>query len=175
MVPALYIILLFFGEKNLYAGQEKLTMDQNIQLSSEIFRYGDIIPTMYTCHGENKSPQLQWNQIEHTQSYTLIVEDPDAPRGTYIHWVLFNIPANVTELPEKILASKIGATDGINSSGKTGYVGPCPPSGMHRYFFTLYALNIKLKLANNATAQQVKKAMEGHIIAQGSLLGLFGV
>ena len=169
-----FYLLLFFTAQNMVSGQEKLTMNQNVQLTSEIFRYGDIIPIMYTCHGENKSPQLQWNQIENAQSYTLILEDPDAPKGTYVHWVLFNIPGNITELPEKILASKIGATDGINSAGKRGYIGPCPPPGMHRYFFTLYALNIKLKLGSNTTAQEVKKAMEGHIISQGSLLGLFG-
>lgn len=174
MIFILYLIF-FFATPIAVCGQEKLTMDQNMQLTSEIFRYGDIIPTMYTCHGENKSPQLQWNEIENAASYALIVEDPDAPKGTYIHWVLFNIPAHITELPEKVLASRIGAVDGINSAGKTGYFGPCPPSGMHRYFFTLYALNIKLKLKNNATSAEVKNAMEGHIIAQGSLLGLFGV
>lgn len=137
-------------------------------LTSDDFVQGGIIPKLFTCDGENKSPELKWGPVPAgTRSFTLIMEDPDAPGGTFTHWVAFDIPPTVTELPE---GAQTIAKGGLNGTGKLGYTGPCPPSGTHRYVFTLYALDIpSLSLANGAARTEVTKALMPHVAAEAQL------
>ncbi len=141
-------------------------------VTSTVFTEGAKIPDKYSCKGQNISPPLQWRGAPApTKSYALILEDPDAPVGTFYHWVDYNIPASQTQIPEG--AQKVG-TPGKNGAGKLGYTGPCPPSGTHRYIFNLYALDVPtLSLTEGATHDQVENAIQGHILAQGKLMGLF--
>ena len=148
-----------------------------IQLTSEAFSDGTMIPKRFTCDGADISPPLSWSDLPtETGSLALICDDPDAPVGTWDHWVLFNIPATATGLPEDVSAKASlddGSIHGNNSWGRPGYGGPCPPGGTHRYFFKLYALDTKLDLKTGATKSQLVKAMEGHILAQGQLMGTY--
>ena len=150
---------------------------QTLRLTSAEFKDGDPIPAIYTCDGANVSPPLAWSGVPAgTRSFALIVDDPDAPRGTYTHWVLFDLPAQATGLPEGVPAEPTpssGGRQGTNSANKVGYTGPCPPSGTHRYVFTLYALDAMLDLPAGATKQEVLDAMQGHILAEGSLMGRY--
>jgi hypothetical protein len=144
----------------------------SLELTSDAFVNGQSIPAKYSCVGKNISPALAWNEAPAgTQSLALIVDDPDAPGGTWVHWVLFNIPADRHSLPEN--ADTGAMSVGKNSWGDLGYGGPCPPSGTHRYFFKLYALDTSLNLSPGATKEQVLKEVEGHILAQGELMGTF--
>lgn len=148
-----------------------------LELTSPAFSNGAPIPRRYSCDGEDISPPLAWrNAPAGTQAFALIMDDPDAPRGTWTHWVLFDIPASVTSLPEKVpaVAAPPGlGTHGKNSWGRLGYGGPCPPRGVHRYFFRLYALDAPLKLGSNALKEELLQAASGHILAQGQLLGVY--
>ena len=149
-----------------------------LQLKSSDFASGQKIPKQFTCEGEDISPALSWNDPPAgTKSFALIVDDPDAPAGTWVHWVIWNIPASTHQLPENLAKSDRldnGATQGRNDFGKTGYNGPCPPPGKaHRYFFRLYALDGKLTLPPGASRQQLDGAMQGHILAQAEYLGTF--
>jgi Raf kinase inhibitor-like YbhB/YbcL family protein len=148
-----------------------------IQLTSNAFIEGAMIPQRYTCDGENISPPLLWTGVPPgTRSLALICDDPDAPVGIWDHWVLYNIPANATGLPQSIPEKTIldtGAVHGSNSWGRIGYGGPCPPGGTHRYFFKLFALDTLLDLKSGATTSQLLEAMEGHVLAQGQLMGKY--
>ena len=144
----------------------------SLTLTSDAFANGQSIPSKYSCVGKNISPALAWNEPPAgTQSFALIVDDPDAPMGTWVHWVLYNISPEKRNLEEAL--SMTGQNVGKNSSGNLGYDGPCPPSGTHRYFFKLYALDSSLSLSPGATKEQVLKEMKGHILAQGELMGTF--
>ena len=149
-----------------------------LQISSTAFPEGGSIPKIYTCDSDNVSPPLAWSGAPTgTKSLALIVDDPDAPMGTWVHWVLFDIPASLSSLPEAVdrtpTVQGIG-TQGKNDFGKTGYGGPCPPRGKpHRYFFKLYALDMALNLKAGASKAEVEKAMRGHILAQGLLIGTY--
>lgn len=145
----------------------------SLSLESPSFATNTMIPKHHTCDGSNLSPGLRWNYpAPNTQSFVLIADDPDAPAGTWVHWVLFNIPADTRELMEGG-GTPVGAISGTNSFGKTGYQGPCPPSGTHRYFFTLYALDTQLNLDEHATKNEVISAMQGHIIDQAEIFGTY--
>jgi hypothetical protein len=143
-----------------------------IQLTSSAFTEGSTIPKKYTCDGEDISPALEWSGVpQGTKSLALIVDDPDAPVGTFVHWVLYDIPADATGLPEGVTGT---GTLGKSSFGKTGYGGPCPPKGpAHRYYFKLYALDTALGLKAGSTKAEVEKAMQGHILAQGQVMGKY--
>jgi Raf kinase inhibitor-like YbhB/YbcL family protein len=144
----------------------------SLTLTSDAFATGQSIPAKYSCVGKNISPALAWNDPPAgTKSLALIVDDPDAPAGTWVHWVLYNIPANLHNLPESTDMS--GMSVGKNSSGNMRYDGPCPPNGTHRYFFKLYALDSTLSLSPGATKEQILNAMKDHILAQGELMGTF--
>lgn len=153
--------------------------DMSLDLKSDAFVNGQSIPAKYSCIGKNVSPALTWSDPPAgTQSFALIVDDPDAPMGTWVHWVLFNIPADQRSLAEDlpVTGKNVGAGAiyfGINSSGNTRYDGPCPPSGTHRYYFKLYALDTLVDLLPGATKEELLKAMQGHILAQGELMGTF--
>ncbi|HQP90725.1 MAG TPA: YbhB/YbcL family Raf kinase inhibitor-like protein [Bacteroidales bacterium] len=152
-------------------------MSTNIIVKSDSFSDGGMIPAKYTCDGANISPQLSWdNAPKGTKSFVLICEDPDAPMGTFTHWVLYNIPADVHELPENLPKDKIlpnGAKQGITDFKKVGYGGPCPPNGTHRYYFKLYALDTLLNLEPALKKEDILKAMNGHILAQGQIMGKY--
>lgn len=151
--------------------------DMSITVTSSAFSEGDDIPSMYTCDGENVSPPLQWSGIPgNAKSIALIVDDPDAPRGPFTHWVLYNVPKEMKELPEHMHLNahlSDGSLQGVNDAGKTGYTGPCPPSGTHRYQFTVYALGIKLALAARVHVGELRRAMQGHVLAEGRLTGKY--
>lgn len=147
-----------------------------MKITSQAFSNNSYIPKKYTCDGENINPPLSINEIPaNTKSLVLIVDDPDAPMGTWVHWVVFNIdppPAGGTkEIAENSVPQ--GATLGKNDFGKLEYGGLCPPSGTHRYFFKIYALDTLLDLASGAAKAEVEKAMKGHILDQGKLIGLY--
>jgi Raf kinase inhibitor-like YbhB/YbcL family protein len=146
-------------------------------LSSPDFKNGDTIPLRYTCSGDNKSPALKWASIPGgARSLALIADDPDAPMGTFVHWVLYNIPPSTNGLPEGVStsASVTNAEQGVNGRGSVGYTGPCPPPGKpHHYHFRLYALDQKMDLRPGATAEQVQAAMNGHVLAKTELVGVF--
>ncbi len=148
-----------------------------LTLSSSAFAPGQSIPDDYSCKGRNISPELAWTGAPaNTASFALILDDPDAPAGTFVHWVLFNIPGTSKSLAKGLPHEATftdGAAQGKNSGNRQYYEGPCPPSGTHRYFFKLYALDTRLELPPGATADQVTKAMQGHILAQGELMGTF--
>jgi hypothetical protein len=149
----------------------------NVELRSTAFHDGEMIPKAYTCDGQNVSPPLSWSGIPvRTKSIALIMDDPDAPRGTWVHWVLFNIPPDTKDLPEKTPINPAltnGARHGMNSWPKLGYGGPCPPSGIHRYYFKIYALDFVLPQQPGITKEQLLNSMEGHILAQGQLMGRY--
>jgi len=151
------------------------TMD--IKISSSAFGEGGIIPSKYTCDGENISPPLSLSDAPAgTAAFALINDDPDAPAGTWVHWVIYNIPAAEKELKEGIPPVKNldnGAVQGLNDFGKSGYGGPCPPGGTHRYYFKIYALDTKLDLQGDITKEKLIDAMKGHILAEGQLMGKY--
>jgi len=149
------------------------------EIASSAFSGAGMIPKKFTCDGPDVSPPLRWTQAPaKTQSFALIVDDPDAPVGTWVHWVLYNLPANTTELPEGVEKQEqltSGATQGRNDFRRIGYGGPCPPPGTpHRYFFKLYALDTKLTLKAGATKAELERAMKGHILGQAELIGRYG-
>lgn len=153
-----------------------------MKLESSAFAANGLIPAEYTCDGSNISPALNWGTPPaKTQSLALIVEDPDAPGGTYTHWMIYNLPAIATGIPEGVTAQPIllqpqeikGAVQGKNDFGKIGYGGPCPPSGTHRYFFKLYAVDRQLNLTTGITKEQLLLAMDGHILATAELIGRY--
>jgi Raf kinase inhibitor-like YbhB/YbcL family protein len=149
-------------------------------LTTGAFTAGGSIPSKYTCDGADVSPALSWSGTPAgTVAFALIADDPDAPAGTWVHWVLFNLPGTATSLPEGVaktdqLADLGGALQGRNDFRRVGYGGPCPPPGKpHRYFFKLYALNAALPLKAAATKQEVERAMRGHVLAETSLMGTY--
>lgn len=148
------------------------------QISTKAFRSGGPISKKHTCDGPDVSPPLAWNDPPTgTQSLALIVDDPDAPGGTWVHWVLYDLPPQTRELPEGVPKDRQlpnGACQGRNDFGKVGYNGPCPPRGRaHRYFFKLYALDSKTGLKPSATKRDLEHAMKGHILAQAEMIGKF--
>jgi Raf kinase inhibitor-like YbhB/YbcL family protein len=145
----------------------------NFTLNSTAFAEGQTIPAKYTCDGANASPPLRWDGPPQAKSLVLIVDDPDAPGGTFTHWVLYDILGAQRELPE---GSPGAGIPGMNDFSKAGYGGPCPPraNGPHRYFFTLYALDIpSLKLPGGRPRQEIERAMQGHVVGQAKLIGTY--
>ncbi len=149
-----------------------------INMQSSAFEDGTAIPRVHTCDDKDVSPPLSWSGVpQGTQSLALIMDDPDAPVGTWVHWVIYDMPPTLTGLPENVEKSpKVAGigTQGTNDFRRVGYGGPCPPPGKpHRYFFKLYALDTQLNLAPGATKAELEKAMRGHILAQGQLMATY--
>lgn len=149
-----------------------------MQLTSPAFSLEQSIPRRFTCEGENINPELSWQDApSETKAFVLIVHDPDAPRaGGYTHWVLYNVPAQVNRIPENLPKEQAipgFGLQGKNDGGKIGYTGPCPPSGRHRYFFRLSALNQEISIAPGATLKEVAEAMSKHVIARAELMGTY--
>ena len=147
-------------------------MARTFTLTSPAFRNGASIPTAYTCDGKNFSPPLRWTAPpKRTRSFALLMDDPDAPSGTFTHWIGWNIPAQARSIPRAAHAP----VEGANGAGRPGYTGPCPPSGpAHHYVFRLYALNAKLRLARGAGVAAFKSALRGHVLATAKLTGRYG-
>jgi Raf kinase inhibitor-like YbhB/YbcL family protein len=157
---------------------QKEAAPATLDLTSADFVAGATIPKAFTCDGGDASPALAWKApAAGTQSFALIADDPDAPMGTWVHWVIFNMPAMLRSLPQnfpKDEQSTDGTRQGKNDFGKIGYGGPCPPPGKpHRYFFKLYALDTKLNLNPGATKKDVELAMQGHILVRGEYMGRY--
>lgn len=145
-----------------------------LTLKSSAFTQGTSIPSQYTCDGADQSPPLSWSDApKGTQTFVLILEDPDAPAGTWDHWILYNLPASTSELAENIKNFPTGTQIGQNSWGHQTYNGPCPPDREHRYFFNLYALNSSLALPNGASKKQVESALQNHILEKTQLMGYY--
>ena len=167
------------------AKKKKPAVKSGLRLSSSSFLGGGMIPAQYTCKGKNISPELSWKGAPvGTKSFAVIVDDPDAPTQTWVHWVLFNIPAKVAgvindtyEITENFPRDEKtpeGITQGSNDFNKIGYDGPCPPSGVHRYYFKLYALDEVLSLAAGSTKDQLLRAIKGHQLGYTQIMGLCG-
>ena len=165
-------LILFFGDKLMA-----------LSLSSSAFQANEAIPKPFTCDGEDKSPALTWTDPPaNTKSFALIMDDPDAPPGTWVHWVIYDIPADQTQLPEALPkgeslpnGAKQGLVWGVQDFSKVGYFGPCPPPGKaHRYYFKLYALDRELNLPPKATKFDLEKAMQGHVLGEATLMGTYG-
>jgi Raf kinase inhibitor-like YbhB/YbcL family protein len=165
----------------LAAGGTSAEDNMALTLTSTAFTDGGEIPAPYTCQGEDKAPPLAWSGVpDNTRSLVLIMDDPDAPdpkapRMTWVHWVLYNLPPDARSLPEGATAQDLpaGTGEGVNDWSRTGYGGPCPPIGRHRYFHKLYALDTTLKDLHLPTKVQVETAMQGHVIAQAELVGTY--
>jgi len=152
---------------------------EQISISPDTFKDGSSLPVEQTCDGDDCSPALSWEGLpDSTRSITLIADDPDAPGQTFVHWVIYNIPADSSGLPPGVSKNNTlddGILQGNNDFGRIGYNGPCPPLGKaHRYFFKVYALDTKLSLKSGATKSQLEAAMSGHILAQGEMIGKYG-
>jgi Raf kinase inhibitor-like YbhB/YbcL family protein len=148
-----------------------------MRLLSDSFSADSMIPLKFSCEGEGISPSLKWEDVPfETRSFALIVDDPDAPNRTFVHWVLYDLPLQTRNLPEGVPTEPMlqgGGIQGTNDVGQFGYTPPCPPSGMHRYFFKLYALDAPLGLDFGATKEEVEAAMGNHILATAELIGRY--
>jgi len=143
-----------------------------IQITSSAFYQGEVIPKQYTCDGAGINPPLNFSNIpQEAKSLVLIVDDPDAPIGTFTHWLVWNISPQTLEIKENSLPQN--AVEGTNTSGRTKYISPCPPSGQHRYFFKIYALDIILNLSSNSDRKVLENAMTGHVLDNGELMGVY--
>jgi len=176
------IILFYFAFWFISSNQQVLKAERGdimeLELTSSVFKNNQTIPQKYTCEGEDISPPFNWTGVpEDTKSFALIVNDPDAPVGIWVHWVIYNIPSDITELSEGIATNKTldsGAIQGVNDFRRIGYGGPCPPLGSpHRYFFKLYALDSTLDLSPGANKSQVEEAIQEHILDKTELVGLY--
>jgi len=178
-LAALFILLVASGaivsKSNLFAGGKSAMA---FKVKSSAFGSGAEIPKKFTCEAADVSPALEWSEAPaKSASFALIADDPDAPVGTWVHWVLWNLPASAQSLPEGVAKREQlddGTRQGRNDFRKIGYNGPCPPPGKpHRYFFRLYALDAKLDLAPGATRQELDAAMKGHILGEAEYMGTF--
>lgn len=180
MRPSLLVIvtaaLLFFSPVQ-QAAFSAMKGGQPMEITSSGFKAAGPIPAICTCDGQDISPSLSWKEVPAgVQSLALICDDPDAPAGTWVHWVIYNIPPRTEGLMENVKGESEfpdGMKQGRNSWSKIGYGGPCPPSGTHRYYFKLYALDAMLDLAPGATKAQVLAAMQGHVLAEAQLMGTY--
>lgn len=177
-VPVLLMPIVSCGSSASHSKHVRDSSPSGFGIESPAFEQGGMIPSRYTCSGEDVSPALRWTAPPAgTRSLVLIAEDPDAPGGVWTHWVVYNLPAGVREMPGNVPKrdnAPGGGLQGRNSFGRIGYGGPCPPPGhAHRYFFRLYALDMVLSLKAGATKQEVLEAAKGHILAQAHWMGRF--
>ncbi len=173
-IAATIIALAVIGIIIASANSERGDSMKELKVSSSAFAHNGYIPAKYACDGENVSPPLLIEGIpENAESLVLIMDDPDAPVGTWDHWILINIPVNHDRTAVSIRENAAPGTQVLNSFGRHEYGGPCPPSGTHRYFFKAYALDEELKVNPDSGKRGVEKAMEGHIVAKGEMIGLY--
>ncbi len=175
----LLLALILILSNQIFSQTKSQGKKMEIKVYSSAFKQGGFIPSKYTCEGANVSPQLHWiDAPKNVKSFAIILDDPDAPGGNFVHWVIYNIPGNTKELHEDVTPSRNIPEEvmlGTNSFGRIGYGGPCPPPGKpHRYFFHLYALDtIMHHLESGATKQQLLKAMEGHVLGENQIMGKY--
>jgi len=183
-IPIIFLILIIIVgcsvEKEKIIQDEKINIEkeikpiegvENMKLTSPVFKNNGAIPSEYTCDGEDISPELNIENVpENAKSLALIMDDPDAPAGTWVHWVVWNIPANTKVIPK---GTSPKGVKGKTNFGRLGYGGPCPPSGTHRYFFKLYALDTILNLKEGSSKKDLENAMQGHIIEKTELMGTY--
>lgn len=170
IVVSLVLLLLVLGVSGKHASLRS-TISLSMKLVSPAFANNGTIPSAYTCDGQNINPPLSFEDVPiDTKSLVLIVDDPDAPMGTWVHWVVFNIPPIVHQIQEN---SSPQGVESVTSFGKPGYGGPCPPTGVHHYHFKLYALDSMLSLDQSAKKFDVEQAMQRHIVAHTELVGLY--
>jgi hypothetical protein len=156
----------------IFVGISNMNAASSISITSPSFQAGGDIPAKFTCNGTNVSPELQISRVPNeAKSLVLIVDDPDAPRGLFTHWIVWNIDPKTTRVAEN--NAPTAGVQGTNDFGKRNYGGPCPPSGTHRYFFKIFALDIKLELKPSARRAELDAAMRGHILAQGELMARY--
>lgn len=173
LIIAIIFSIIFWQKVQKKETSEGIKLSRKMKISSPAFEENSKIPKKYTCDGENINPPLEIKEIpEGTQSLVLIVEDPDAPMGKFLHWLVFNIDPKVNFIEENSLP--FGSIQGKNDFGQEGYGGPCPPFGQHRYFFKVFALDKKLNLPSGAKLNEIENAMEGHILDQAELIGVYG-
>ena len=175
---AMALVLSACSTEEVETPQTALVGVPSLEVTSPAFAEGAEIPERFTCDGEDASPPLRWSGgPDRTRSYALIVDDPDAPGGAFVHWVVYDISSDATGLPEGISSTETiatGGSQGVNGFGRVGYGGPCPPrGGPHRYFFMLFALDGELDLQAGATRSDLLRAMNGHVVGQGSLMGTY--
>jgi len=174
VVVLIVLVVLVVGVVFVYfqlRAEKEVIQIGNLKLTSSSFQENEEIPDKHTCRGENVNPLLNFSDVsEGTKSFVLIVDDPDASLGTWVHWVVWNIPAETRKIEENSVPQ--GALQGVNDFGDNKYGGPCPPFGTHRYIFKLYALDTMLDLDENSGKRDVEAAMQGHILAQTKLIGL---
>jgi Raf kinase inhibitor-like YbhB/YbcL family protein len=176
-----FILAIFFSLASWFGFPTRIAdrgVPMSFELKSSDFAAGSTIPQQFTCTGTDISPALQWSGAPaNAKSFALIADDPDAPVGTWVHWVLYNLPASARSLPQNFPKSEKGqdgTLQGRNDFGKIGYGGPCPPPGKpHRYFFKLYALDSQLDLKPGASKKEVERALQSHILAQAETMGRF--
>jgi len=179
VLVAMTAIIICGCEKQKKPGEisEERSQQMTVSVSSSAFQEGGMIPAKYTCDGNDVSPPLTWAGIPAgAKSIALIGDDPDAPVGTWVHWVMWNIPPDVHELPENVPPKPElpdGSRQGMSDFRRPGYGGPCPPSGVHRYYFKVYALDTMLDLPSSARKGELLKAMKGHVLAEGQLMGKY--
>lgn len=178
VLVGLATFLAFCGAYPLAMVRAKGGQNMSMTIKSPAFEEGEAIPRKYTCDGKDVSPPLEWANVpKETKALALICDDPDAPMGTFVHWVLYDLPVgSTTNLSENLPADEMlanGAKQGKNNFGKLGYRGPCPPGGTHRYYFKLYALDAETGLAPGAGKSELLEAMEGHVLAEGQLMGTY--
>jgi Raf kinase inhibitor-like YbhB/YbcL family protein len=178
-MPPRIFITLFLTLVLPFALPEAKTWAQSVIVKSPAFAAGTMIPRVYTCSGADRSPPLVWTGVPRSaKSLALIVDDPDAPAGTWVHWVIFNVPAREPRLEEGVAKTESladGTRQGVNSFGKVGYDGPCPPPGdPHHYHFRLFALDSILNLRAGAGAADLEAATRGHVVATAEIIGKFG-
>ena len=165
----LLLILIIFFPVGVYADNVVQKEAMTMRLTSPEFENNSLIPVKFTCEGEDINPTLDISDIPAgTQELALIVDDPDAPMGTWVHWVVYNIPV-VSQIKENSSPGRAG----VNNLGRQDYHGPCPPSGTHRYFFKIYSLDKKLELPEGVSKVKLEKAMHGHILDKAELIGLY--
>lgn len=165
----LVLVLLLFAAASMQAKEVKMSQ---MKLSSSAFRHSGEIPALYSCDGSDTSPPLAIEGVpKEAKSLALVMDDPDAPAGTWVHWVLWNIDPSTERIAQG--SAPRGAEQGVNSWRRKSYGGPCPPSGRHRYYFRLYALSERLNLPSNSTRKELDQAMKGKILAQAELLGVY--
>lgn len=176
--PIMYKYIGIFVCSTLIGASDNVKLT-SFQLTSPAFQQGETIDSIYTCSGKNKMPVLSWTGVpKNTETFAIICDDPDAPTAEpWVHWVVFNIPGTTTSLTKSLGRTKQfedGTTQGMNTSSRIGYDGPCPPRAkVHRYFFKIYALDTELKLNAGSTKKQLLNAMKGHILAQAELMGTY--
>jgi len=177
-VKGIFLILLIIASlmiHALYATERKEGGEMELSVQSTGFSEGEMIPVKYTCDGEDVSPPLQWSAgPDGTRSYAVIADDPDAPVGTWVHWVIYDIPPDTRTLAEAVAGSEKveGCLQGKNDFKRFGYGGPCPPGGTHRYYFRVYALDTLIR-SSGLTKKQLMKKMDGHILGSGQLMGRY--